>query len=185
MGFPALVILSFALAMDAMAVTLSNALCIPAMGKPKKVAMVVAFGLFQGLMPVIGYVLGDIASVFLERFGGWVTLVVLGFIGIQMAIDGIKEIRDPGLCDLENDTLTYRSILIQAVATSIDALLVGVSFAVAGVSLWIAAPLIAVITAICCFAALLLGAKLGLRFGSMAKVAGGLFLIGIGVRSLF
>lgn len=187
MDILSLVLLGVALAADAMAVTLSNALCVPHMQRSKAVAMPVAFGFFQALMPVLGFFLGSFFTDFLMRYSGIVVLLILGFLGIRMVKSGIEEMNAPLECspDHNDDIFGFKTIVIQALATSIDALAVGVSFAALGANIWLAASVIGVVTCACCFIALKIGFKLGARFGAVAEVFGGIVLVAIGVKALF
>lgn len=184
MPFIELLILSVALAMDAMAVTLSNALCEPNMKRKKALMMPAAFGIFQGIMPIIGFFLGSIFSTFLMQYSGYIVFGILGFLGSRMIWEGVKELRSPGGCELPDEKLTYKTILLQAVATSIDAMAVGVTFAALDANVWTCALVIALITALCCFISLKLGSKIGLHFGPAAEAAGGVVLVIIGIKAL-
>jgi putative Mn2+ efflux pump MntP len=147
-------------------------------------------------MPAIGYFVGYLAESFLERYAGWIALVLLGFIGIKMIWDGASDLRKKRrqqgsdssavACDLSSTrTLSLPALLIQGIATSIDALLVGVSFAAFGTDITIAAFTIGSITFICCAIALLLGRRFGLLLGSRSEILGGIVLILIGLKSAF
>ena len=175
------VLLGVALAMDAMAVTLSNSLCEPDMPRPKRLAMPVAFACFQTLMPVLGYWGGTLVAPLVEAYAGVVSLAVLGVVGGRMALEALRGLREPERASCAR--LTWPAILLEAVATSIDALVVGVSLAATGADLALNAAAIGVTTLACCLAVLLAGRALGERFGAHAKVVGGIILIVIGLRA--
>ena len=125
--------------------------------------MPIAFGLFQGIMPIFGFYLGALFSGFIEKYAGVISLVILGVIGINMIREGI----------------------LPAVATSIDAFAVGVSFAAQGVEIFMSALIIAVTTFLLSLIAVIIGEKAGERLGSKAEILGGIILIIIGVKALF
>ena len=175
-----IVSIGIGLSMDAAAVAIANVLGRPGMGRKKQLQMAALFGLFQGLMPVLGFFAGSLFSSFISRYAGIVTLLVLGVIGGAM----IKE----GLCGGEKADcapLTFRLLLMQAVATSIDAFAVGVTFCAEGANIFFAAPIIALTTLLCSGAAAALGKKCGPLLGGRAQLLGGVILILIGVKALF
>jgi putative Mn2+ efflux pump MntP len=193
-----ILLIGVALAMDAFAVTLSNSSAYPHMSFAKRLLLPVTFALFQAAMPVIGYFVGYFVAGFLEQFAGYIALVLLGFIGIKMIWEGTRELRQKG-SDANNGsgsgsvssspesirTLSLPILLTQGIATSIDALLVGVSFAALSIDISLAAFVIGSTTFICCAIALLIGKRFGLLLGSRSEIAGGIILILIGLKSAF
>lgn len=177
------VLLGVALAMDAMAVTISNTLCEPDMPSGKKYAMPVAFALFQFFMPVAGFFGGTLIASYIERYAGVVSFVILACVGGKMAWEALHDLHEPGT--LERAALTYPSIFLEAVATSIDAFIVGVSFAAEGKDFLLYSSMIGVTTCLCCLVALALGRRLGEHFGSHAQIVGAIVLILIGCKALF
>ena len=173
--------LGVALAMDAMAVTLSNSLCEPDMPAGKKVAMPVLFALFQMGMPIAGFFGGTLIAPVIEAYAGIVSLVILGFVGGKMIIEAVRELREPEECSTQR--LTYPTIFFEAIATSIDAFIVGVSLAASGANIVLYGGAIGVMTLLCCIAMLIVGRKLGAHFGPKAEIAGGIVLIIIGLRA--
>ena len=123
-------VLGVALAMDAMAVTLSNSLCEPDMPRGKKLAMPVMFAVFQMAMPIAGFFGGTLVAPLIEAYAGIVSLAILGFVGGKMIVEAVRELREPEECPTVR--LTYTTIFFEAVATSIDAFIVGVSLAASG-----------------------------------------------------
>ena len=174
-------VLGIALAMDAMAVTLSNSLCEPDMPLSKKLGMPVAFALFQMMMPVFGYLGGTLIAEYIERYAGIASLVILAFVGGKMIVEAVRELREPEACPAAR--LTWATIGMEAVATAIDAFAVGVSFAAEGKDVVLYCGMIGLTTLICCLFVLALGRKLGERFGTRAEVVGGIVLILIGVKA--
>lgn len=183
MGITESVVLGVALAMDAFAVTLSDSLGRPS---PRTWAGPVLFGLFQGLMPVAGFFLGSIVGDVIERFSGVVALVVLGFIGVNMVREGLSADGYAAEGDCEDDGRSpWVRLLLEAVATSIDAFAVGVSLRAMGAPIWSTAAVIGLVTAILCLGAVALGRYAGPRLGKHAQVFGGVVLIAIGLKAFF
>lgn len=174
-------VLGIALAMDAMAVTLSNSLCEPDMPLSKKLGMPVAFALFQMMMPAFGYLGGALIAEYIERYAGIVSLIILAFVGGKMIVEAVRELREPEACPAAR--LTWATIGMEAVATAIDAFVVGVSFAAEGKDVVIYCGMIGATTLTCCLLVLALGRKLGERFGARAEVIGGIVLILIGIKA--
>lgn len=181
MDFLTLLLLSLGLAMDAFAVSVSNAMCFKNFEKRQEVAAAACFGIFQGAMPVIGFFVGRIFSGFITAVDHWLVLVLLGFIGGKMVWDAIQAMREPEACPV-GQTFTTKIMLLQAVATSIDALAVGIGFAALSANIWALGATIATITFVCCVIGGLLGRSFGNILGNRAQIAGGLILIGIGVK---
>ena len=174
-------VLGVALAMDAMAVTLSNSLCEPDMPTSKKLAMPVLFALFQMAMPIAGFFGGTLVAPLIEAYAGIVSLVILGFVGGKMIWEAVQELREPEQCPTTR--LTYPTIFFEAIATSIDAFIAGVSLAAAGANIVLYGAAIGITTLVCCLAVLALGRRLGAHFGPRAEVVGGIVLIIIGLRA--
>lgn len=175
--------LGVALAMDAMAVTLSNSLCEPDMPRSKKLGMPVAFAVFQMGMPVLGYLGGTLIAEYIERYAGIVSLVILAFVGGKMIFEALRELREPESCPASR--LTWAMIGMEAVATAIDAFVVGVSFAAEGNNVVLYCGMIGVTTFACCLLVLALGRRLGEHFGPCAEIVGGVVLICIGLKAFF
>lgn len=176
------VFLGVALAMDAMAVTLANLLAEPHMPKVKKIAMPLAFAVFQMAMPVFGYFGGMLVASYIDAYAGIVSFVILGIVGGKMIWEALQEMHSPG--EAASSRLTWCGLFVESIATSIDALIVGVSFAATGKSIVLYSSMIGATTFGCCLAVLVLGKKLGERFGVHAQVAGGAVLVCIGLKAL-
>ena len=190
MGIAEILLLGIALAMDAFAVTISNTFCYRGASKVRLFMLPVAFGVFQGLMPLLGYFLGGIVGGFIEQYCGIVTLVILGFIGGNMIKEGVKELRERkegkgDVCSIDVQKLTAKIILVQAVATSIDAFAVGVSLRAASVEIVSAAAIITLTTFACCLVALAVGKRFGNMLGDRAQIVGGAVLVAIGLKAMF
>lgn len=181
MGIIEIVLIGIGLSADAFSVTVADVFANARMPFAERISMPVAFGVFQGIMPILGYYLGFLAAGLIERYAGIVSLIILGAIGAKMIWDGCHS---DGMWDKEGH-LTIRLLLLQAVATSIDAFAVGVSFAAQVVNIWIASVIIACCTFLCCIVALFIGRKLGTLIGRYAQVIGGIVLVLIGLKAMF
>ncbi|MBQ8398228.1 MAG: manganese efflux pump [Clostridia bacterium] len=180
MGLGALFITAVGLSMDACAVAICKGLSVRAV-KPKHMLITgLWFGGFQALMPLIGYLLGINFADLIERFDHWIAFILLAFIGANM----IRESFSCADCEEHNDRFDAKTMFPLAIATSIDALAVGVSFAFLKVDIVPAVVFIGTIT----FALSALGVKLGNVFGarykSKAELAGGIILILMGTKIL-
>ena len=185
-----IILLGVALSADAFAVTISNTFVYASESKRRLVLMPVMFGLFQGLMPLLGYFVGGLAAEVIERYAGIITLVILGIVGGNMIREGAEALLHPGEDEAEHagpvaKRLTMVTILAQAFATAIDAFAVGVSLRAQAVNIVVAASIIALTTFVLCLAALAMGRKLGEVLGDRAQVAGGIVLVLIGLKAFF
>ena len=166
------------LAMDAFAVSVSNGVSVRGFGVKESALQGFYFGVFQFLMPVIGYLLGSTVQAYIEAVDHWIAFGLLAAIGINM----IRESR--GEEEKVNCVLTPKVLLVQAIATSIDALAVGMSFALLKVDIFFAAGVIGVVAFVISFIGGTLGKKLGDMLQSKAELAGGLILICTGLKIL-
>lgn len=180
-------LIGIALSMDAFSVSICKGLCMKKLIISQAIIVGLYFGIAQGLMPVIGYFLGVSFESAIKAFDHWIAFVLLLFIGGKMLIDVIREKDDDegDGCTVDGRAdLSVKIMLPMAIATSIDALAVGVSYAFLGANIWIAALLIALVTFIFCFAGVGVGCFFGSRWQKPAQTVGGLMLIGIGVKIL-
>ena len=173
-----LFIIAVGLSMDAFAVSICKGL---SLGKIQKKHMAIAgawFGGFQALMPLIGYFAGRFFAEKLTQYDHWVAFILLLFIGGSM----IKE----SLCEEEesNDAMDIKTMFLLAVATSIDALAVGVTFAFLKVAILPAVVFIGVVTFVCSAVGIKIGSIFGTKYKSKAELCGGIILILIGLKIL-
>ena len=179
MGIAELVIIAVGLSMDAFAVSIGKGLSLKQIKLRHVLSVGLWFGGFQALMPLIGYLLGATFTAVVSDFDHWVAFFLLGIIGFNMIRDSFSKEEEK-----HDDDFSFRTMLMLAVATSIDALAVGVSFAFLSVDLWISVALIGVIT----FAFSAVGLKIGNIFGnkykSKAEFTGGVVLVLMGVKIL-
>ena len=176
------ILLGIGLAMDAFSVSLANGLNEPKMKAPRMSLIAGTFGVFQAAMPLIGWVcVHTVVKLFssFEKFIPWIALILLCYIGGKMLIDGIKNKEE----DEEVKKLSFGSLMLQGVATSIDALSVGFTIAEYNALMAVlCAVIIAVVTFAICIGGLILGKKFGTKFAGKATILGGIILIGIGIE---
>ena len=181
MGLIEITLIGVGLAMDAVAVSISNAMVFKPLRKIDYIAMILAFGIFQGIMPLLGDYAGSVFARWITRYSGIVIFLILGAIGGNM----IRESFQGESSKVYNGkSLTAGILFFQAVATSIDAFAVGVGFCAASVAILPAVCLIAVVTAVLVFGAILVGKKFGNLFENKAGFLGGLILVIIGIKGL-
>ena len=174
--------LGIGLAMDAFSVSLANGLNEPCMKRRKMLGVAGMFAFFQALMPLIGWVcvhtIAEKFSVF-EKMVPWIALALLGFIGTKMLIEGIKG----GECDCEKPKVGLWGLIVQGIATSIDALSVGFTISEHNlIEALVACLVIGVLTFFICFAGLYIGKKFGTKLAGKAGILGGAILIFIGLE---
>ena len=181
MGFFELFLIGIGLSMDAFAVAICKGLGMERINKRDALLLALFFGGFQALMPLTGYLLGSRFASYIERWDHWIAFVLLAFIGSSM----IRESREQEEEEIEHDgSIRYRELFTLAVATSIDALAVGVSFAFLGVRIAPAVTLIGCTTFVLTLVGVWVGNLFGSRYKSRAELTGGIILILIGVKIL-
>lgn len=185
MGIGEILLLGLALSADAFSVTISNMFVYGAESRRRLLLMPLFFGVFQGLMPLLGYYLGGVAASLIERYAGIVTLVILGIIGGNMVREGMEALLAPQeeAEVSEAPRLTLGVLVFQAIATAIDAFAVGVSLRAQAVDIVSASLIICCTTALCCVVGLAIGRRLGRLLGDRAEVVGGIVLICIGLKA--
>ena len=182
MSFLELFILAIALSMDAFAVAICAGLTMAKVNLRKALIVGMYFGTFQAGMPLIGYL---IASLFAERvftYGDWVAFAVLAFLGGKMIFDSFR--KDDEKINNQEQSLKLTTMLPLAIATSIDALAVGASFALIQVSIVPAVIFIGITTLVISMAGVKIGNLFGIRFKAKAQIAGGIILVLIGLKIL-
>lgn len=183
MTFVEIVLLALALSMDAAAVAAATSATLRVVTNRQIFRFAYHFGLFQALMPVIGWVLGFGAQRYIETWDHWVAAALLFIVGgkaVYAALTGDEEDH----AEAKSDPTKGWSLVLYSIATSIDALAVGLSLAMAKVSIITPAISIGLITATVTALAMVLGGQIGKKLGSRMEVLGGLVLIGIGVKIL-
>lgn len=181
MGIAELILIAIGLAMDAFAVSIAKGLALPKISVTHYAHVGLWFGGFQALMPLAGYMLGATFAHYVVHIDHWIAFALLAFIGLNM----IREALAKGdSCESHGATFVVSNMFLLAVATSIDALAVGVSFAFLGVDIWQSALIIGIVTALLSAIGLHVGNIFGCRFKSKAEILGGAALIFIGVKIL-
>ena len=173
-----LILIALGLAMDAFAVSICIGLSKNYKSLYKIIRVGLYFGFFQGIMPVFGYYLGSSFSSLVESIDHWIAFFLLSFIGISMIKEAISDKEE----SFEKDDL--KTMLLLAIATSIDAFVVGVTFAFINTNLLIATLLIGIITFILSIIGVRLGKKFGEKYSNKAEILGGIILILIGLKTL-
>ena len=174
-------LIGIGLSMDAFAVAICKGLGMERINKRDTLLLALFFGGFQALMPLTGYLLGSRFASYIERWDHWIAFVLLAFIGGNM----IRESREQEEEEIEHGgSIRYRELFTLAVATSIDALAVGVSFAFLGVRIAPAVTLIGCTTFVLTLVGVWVGNLFGSRYKSRAELTGGIILILIGVKIL-
>ena len=181
MGIIEIILIGIALSADAMSVTVCNMLANPGLSRGRSLSMPVLFGIFQGLMPLLGCLAGSLVASFVDAYAGIIAFVILGFVGGKMIWDGFHE--DEGEESGKTD-LTWSVLVFQAIATSIDAFAVGVTFVSSDAPILLAAGIITLCIFLLCCLMLLVGRKVGSMLGQKAQVVGGLVLVAIGLKAL-
>lgn len=182
MGVFTIILLALGLSTDAFAVAVSNGIYSKHITRKDALYNALTFGLFQGLMPVAGFTLGSTFHELVSLFQHWVALFLLGAIGINMLLDAWKDLKSSDEACYGTNVFSVKNLAMQGIATSIDALAAGISFAVLELNIWITAILIAIITFFCCFLGVEIGKKFGSLLGTNARFFGGCILILIGVK---
>ena len=185
MGILEMFILAVGLSMDAFTVSVCKGLCMKKATLKSQAICGAWFGGFQGLMPLIGFFLGTLFAESIQAFDHWVAFGLLALIGANMLKEAFSQ-ETVDSCDIDGEAdLSFKSMFVMAVATSIDALAVGISLAMAGnVNIWIAVALIGVITFILSAVGVKLGHMFGSRFEKKAQFCGGIILILLGFKIL-
>lgn len=183
-------LLGVSLAMDAFAVSITDGMCYGNLNKKKGVLIPVTFGVFQAAMPLAGFFLGTLFIQYIDSFDHYVAFGLLLIIGGKMMLDGIKELRSEEE-QVKQKKFSVAEVLLQGVATSIDALAVGLSMlSMTGITkynIYIFVAIIGVVTFIISLVGVILGKKIGKLFAnkvSVAEIIGGVVLIAIGLKVL-
>ena len=188
MNFIALIFTGFALSMDAFAVSITKGMSIKNLKKSTALKMALAFGLFQGGMPLLGWILGISFKNYIEAIDHWIAFILLGFIGFNMIKGFFEDKKEESELEFsataDDVDLSNKEIIMLAIATSIDALAVGISFAFLNVNIIPASLIICIITFLVCAVGAFIGNKVGDIFNGYAELVGGVILILIGFNIL-
>ena len=183
MGFGELFLLGLGVSMDAFAVSICKGLSARHAGLKQMSTCGLWFGGFQALMPLIGYFLGALFYDAISRFDHWIAFGLLALIGINMLREALSKEEECAGCQCED--FSFKTMFVMAIATSIDALAVGISLAMAGgVNIWLAIALIGVITCLMAALGVKIGNVFGAKFEKKAEIAGGVILVLLGLKIL-
>lgn len=174
----ALLGIAVGLAMDAFAVSIATGLSLPSVTPRHTFRMAFHFGLFQFLMPVVGWLGGRQVAEYVSPYDHWIAMALLSYVGGRMLWDAWQS-KDP---ESKTDPTRGLMLVTLCIATSLDALAVGFSMAFLNVSIWGPAVIIGLVAGTLSAAGILFGGRLGPRAGRWAEVVGGCVLIGIGIR---
>jgi len=179
MGLIEILLIGIGLAMDAFAVAICKGLSMKKINWKNAIIIAIWFGTFQALMPLIGYFLGNAFEEFVKNFDHWVAFILLSFIGGNM----LKESFNTGV-EEKNEKIDFKTMLILSIATSIDALAVGITFSFFDVNIWSSIFLIGIITFIISIIGVKIGNKFGDKYERKAEFFGGAILVIIGIKIL-
>lgn len=184
MSFIEILLIGIGLSMDAFAVALCKGLSMKKFNIKAGLIIALFFGFFQAFMPFIGWLVCKNFEKYITKFDHWIAFVLLAFIGVKMIIDSIKEMKHPEDSE-EEFKLKIGELFVLAIATSIDALAVGISFAFLNIKIWSSITIIGITTFILSLIGILIGNKFGSKFKTKAEIAGGIILVLIGLKILF
>lgn len=183
MGFVELLLIGIGLAMDAFAVAVCKGLKMKRINYRHAVVIALFFGVFQGLMPFIGWLIGKQFEKYVVSIAPWIAFILLVIIGAKMIYEALNT--EKGTTEKTDISIDYKELLLLAIATSIDALAVGITFSFFKVSIMSAVTIIAAATFIISFAGVVIGNFFGSKYKSRAEIFGGIILIFIGIKMLF
>lgn len=180
MNFIEILLIGIGLAMDAFAISIGKGLSMKKMNWKKAIIVGVYFGIFQGLMPIIGYYLGYSFENLVSQIDHWIAFFLLGAIGSNMIREAFKNDEED-----RNDSVAFRVMIVLAIATSIDALTIGITFAFLNVDIFTSALIIGITTLLISIFGVQIGNKFGKKYENKSEVIGGLILIVMGLKILF
>jgi putative Mn2+ efflux pump MntP len=182
MGITELLLVAVSLSMDAFAVAVCKGLSMRRINYKRGFLIALFFGVFQAAMPLIGWILGTQFEKYIVTFDHWIAFVLLGFIGGKMIVEAFEK-EEEEKCE---DVFRISELFVLAIATSIDALAVGITFALIApeIGIWVSVSLIGAVTFILSFVGVILGNKFGSRYKKWAELAGGIILCLMGLKIL-
>ena len=179
-----LFLLGVGLSMDAFAVSVCKGLGMRKLNKKQALIIGLYFGGFQALMPFVGWLLGSQFQKYITSIDHWIAVILLGFIGGKMMIEAVREWNEEEVVDVMDAPIDHKNMLVLAVATSIDALAVGITFAFLGTPIVEAITIIGITTMVISIAGVVVGNFFGSRYKSKAEFIGGLILVLLGLKIL-
>ena len=182
--FIELLLMGVGLAMDAFAVSVCKGLGMKKLNKKQAVVIGLYFGGFQALMPLVGWILGIQFQKYITSIDHWIAFILLGFIGGKMILEAVKEWNEEDIVEVKDQPLDHRNMFVLAVATSIDALAVGITFAFLDYPIVEAITVIGITTFVISIGGVYVGNFFGNKYEKKAEFVGGLILVLLGVRIL-
>lgn len=179
-----LFLLGVGLSMDAFAVSVCKGLGMRKLNKKQALIIGLYFGGFQALMPFVGWLLGSQFQKYITSIDHWIAFILLGFIGGKMMIEAVREWNEEEVVDVMDAPIDHKNMLVLAVATSIDALTVGITFAFLGTPIVEAITIIGITTMVISIAGVVVGNFFGSKYKSKAEFIGGLILALLGLKIL-
>lgn len=179
-----IILTGFALAMDAFAVSITKGMTLKKINFYIAAKIAIFFGAFQGIMPFIGWFAGIRFESYITSIDHWIAVILLSFIGLKMIFEAYEENRNPELTVTYDNDLSNKELIVLSIATSIDALAVGVTFAFLNIDILPVCLSIGIITFVLCFLGVIIGKNLGSIFKNYAQIIGGVILILIGFNIL-
>lgn len=179
-----LFLLGVGLSMDAFAVSVCKGLGMRKLNKKQALIIGLYFGGFQALMPFVGWLLGSQFQKYITSIDHWIAFILLGFIGGKMMIEAVREWNEEEVVDVMDAPIDHKNMLVLAVATSIDALTVGITFAFLGTPIVKAITIIGITTMVISIAGVVVGNFFGSKYKSKAEFIGGLILVLLGLKIL-
>lgn len=174
-----IVLIGISLAMDAFAVSICKGLSVKKMSYKNAFLCGIYFGLFQAVMPLLGFFLGSSFKNIVEKIDHWIAFALLLLIGLNMIKEAFSKEEN-----IKNDDMSFKTMILLAIATSIDALAVGITFSFLEVNVLLAITIIGIITFAISFAGVKIGNAFGSKYENKSKIFGGLVLILIGLKIL-
>ena len=184
MGFLELFLIGVGLSMDAFAVAICQGLSMTRIKWGHALTVGLYFGGFQALMPLLGWVLGSQFSGYIQQYDHWIAFILLGFIGSKMIIEAVREWNEEEIVEVTDAPIDHKNMLVLAVATSIDALAVGITFAFLNTPIIEAISIIGITTFVLSIIGVIVGNFFGSKYKSKAEFIGGLILVLLGVKIL-
>lgn len=183
MNFIELILIAIGLSMDAFAVSVCQGLSMPKINYQKTLWIAIYFGGFQAIMPLIGWLLGSRFEQYIVNVDHWIAFGLLSIIGIQMVIEALKKDED-NLKKVYSNRINHKELFLLSIATSIDALTVGITFACLQVDIVSSIVTIGICTFLLSIIGVIIGYKFGNKYKSKAEFLGGVILILIGLKVL-
>lgn len=175
-----IILLGMSLSADAFAVSICDGLEMKKINYKYCIIIALFFGVFQAIMPLIGWFLGSRFEELIKNYDHWIAFILLALIGINMIRESFKKEEK----ETEEFKMDYKKLFIMAIATSIDALAVGIALALSSVNIFVAISIIGAITFVICLIGVIIGHKFGDIFHGKASLIGGIVLILIGLKIL-